>query len=219
MKKSFLLFAPVVRLVVSAVLAIPVLGGALAHAQLQPQLSYIFPPGGQRGTTVDVKVRGRSLVGATKVHISGKGVTGTLKSAEREKVDPKQAVRLDVARYPDVASIEVIVDADADVGERDLRIVTPGGVSNRFRFFVGQVPEVNEVEPNSTMEEAQVLPSLPALVNGQSFQADRDFFRFQAKAGETLVFDLYGQKIVPYIADGVPGWYQPSLTLYDAQGR
>jgi hypothetical protein len=24
---------------------------------------------------------------------------------------------------------------------------------------------------------------------------------------------------VPYIADGVPGWYQPSLTLYDAQGR
>ena len=219
MKKPFQPFAPVARFVVTAVLAIPVLGGASAHAQLQPQVSYILPAGGQRGTTVDVKVRGRSLAGATKVHVSGGGVTGTVKSAEREKADPKRPVRLDVARYPDVAHIEVTVDPDAEVGERDLRVVTPGGVSNRFRFFVGQVPEVNEVDPNSTMEEAQVLPELPVLVNGQSFQGDRDFFRFQAKAGETLVLDLYGQKIVPYIADGVPGWYQPTLTLYDAQGR
>ncbi len=78
---------------------------------------------------------------------------------------------------------------------------------------------VNKVEPNSTMEEPQVLPALPVVINGQSAQGDRDIYRFQAKEGEVLVFDLYGQKIVPYIADGVPGWYQPSLTVYDAQGR
>lgn len=206
-------------LAVSAVLAACVFAAGPAHAQLQPQISYVLPPGGQRGTTVEVKVRGRFLVGATKVHISGAGVTGAIKSAEREKADPKQPVRLDVSRYPDVARVEVEMAPDAEIGERDLRIITPGGVSNRFRFFVGQVPEVNELEPNSTLESAQVLPALPVLVNGQSFQADRDFFRFQAKAGETLVFDLYGERIVPYIADGVPGWYQASLTVYDAQGR
>ena len=213
MKESFR------RLVVSAFLAIPALGGTSAYAQLQPQISYILPPGGQRGTTVDVKVRGRSLLGATRVYISGKGVSGNVKTAERPTGDKTQPVRLDVASNPDMAYIEVTVAPDAELGEHDLRMITAGGVSNRFRFFVGQVPEVNEVEPNSTLPEAQVLPSLPVLVNGQTFQADRDIFRFQAKAGETLVFDLYGQKIVPYIADGVPGWYQPSLTLYDAQGR
>ena len=219
MKEPLRRWTPLVRLAVSLVLALPLWGGSLAYAQLQPQISYIFPPGGQRGTTVEVKVRGRNLVGATQLHLSGKGVAGAVTSAEQQKADPKQPVRLDVARYPDVASIAVTVAADAEVGEHDLRIITPGGVSNRFRFFVGEVPEVNEVEPNSSLAECQVLPALPVVVNGQSFQADRDFFRFQAKAGETLVFDLYGQKIVPYIADGVPGWYQPSLTLYDAQGR
>jgi hypothetical protein len=113
----------------------------------------------------------------------------------------------------------VTLTSDAAVGERDLRLISPGGVSNRFRFYVGQVPELREVEPNSLKEEAQVLESLPMLVNGQAFQADRDIFRFKAKAGETLVLDLHGQKILPYIADGVPGWFQPAMTLYDSQGK
>lgn len=184
MKEPLRRWTPLVRLAVSLVLALPLWGGSLAYAQLQPQISYIFPPGGQRGTTVEVKVRGRNLVGATQLHLSGKGVAGAVTSAEQQKADPKQPVRLDVARYPDVASIAVTVAADAEVGEHDLRIITPGGVSNRFRFFVGEVPEVNEVEPNSSLAECQVLPALPVVVNGQSFQADRDFFRFQAKAGK-----------------------------------
>ena len=105
------------------------------------------------------------------------------------------------------------------MGVRDLRLTTPGGISNRFRFYVGQIPEINEVEPNSLKEEAQVLESMPMLVNGQIFQADRDIFRFKARAGQTLVFDLHAQRIVPFIADGVPGWFQSSLTLYDSQGN
>ena len=191
----------------------------MLFAQAQPQISYIFPPGGQRGTTADVKVRGRFLLTATDIHVSGNGVRGKIISAEQPAADKKQPRRLDVAANPDQATIQVMIDADAEIGEHDLRIVTPGGVSNRFRFYVSQVPEVNEVEPNSTFEQAQDLPALPVVVNGQAFQGDRDIFRFKAKAGETLVLDAYGQRIVPYIADGVPGWFQPTLTLYDAQGR
>lgn len=219
MKTSVPLSAHLARRVLPALAALACLSAPAALAQLQPQISYIFPAGGQRGTTVDVKVHGRSLVGATQIHISGTGVTGVVKSAGKDVADKKQPVRLDVAKNPDAAVLEVTIASDAEPGERDLRMITPGGVSNRFRFYVGQVPEVNEVEPNSTFDTAQVLPPLPVLVNGQSAQGDRDIFRFQAKAGQTLVLDLYGQKIVPYIADGVPGWYQPSLTLYDGQGR
>ncbi len=219
MKEPLRSFAAAMRLVVSAILASLMLGGAAAHAQSQPQISYIFPAGGQRGTAVDVNVRGRFLMGATGIHISGKGVTGKVVSTEQPKADKKQPRRLDVAANPDLAHVQVTVDADAELGERDLRVITPGGVSNRWRFYVGQVPEVNEVEPNSTLEEAQALVSLPVVVNGQISQGDRDIFRFKAKAGETLVLDVYAQKILPYIADGVPGWFQPTLTLYDAQGR
>jgi hypothetical protein len=191
----------------------------LASAQTsQPQIAHIFPAGGQRGTTVELSVRGRHLVGATEVRVSGEGVTGKVLSVEHKEPEKKKK-RLDAADNPDTAQVEVTLTSDAAVGERDLRLISPGGVSNRFRFYVGQVPELREVEPNSLKEEAQVLESLPMLVNGQAFQADRDIFRFKAKAGETLVLDLHGQKILPYIADGVPGWFQPAMTLYDSQGK
>ncbi len=219
MKEPYRLFALVVRLVVPAVLALPVFGWSLANAQTtQPHIAYIFPAGGQKGTTVELSVRGRHLVGATAVRISGQRATGKVVSVEHKEPKKKKR-RLDAADNPDTAHIEVTLDADAEPGERDLRLISPGGVSNRFRFYVGQVPELSEVEPNSLKEEAQVLQSLPMLVNGQAFQADRDFFRFPAKAGHTLVFDLYAQRILPYIADGVPGWFQASLTLYDSQGK
>ncbi len=99
-------------------------------------------------------------------------------------------------------------------------------MSNGFHFFVGQLPEVNEVEPNDDFAKAQTLPALPVLVNGQINRqvngqpaADKDFFRFEAKAGQTLVFTVDARAILPYMADAVPGWLQAVLTLYDANGK
>jgi len=218
MKKLFCDVVSGMSLVVAAILASLFFGSA-AQAQSQPQIAYLFPAGGQRGTTVNVAVRGRFLIGATAVYISGGGATGKILSGEKAVADKKKPRRLDVAANPDLAHIEITLDADAEVGERDLRLVTPGGVSNRFRFYVSQFPEVNEVEPNSTLEQAQELPALPVVVNGQISQGDRDIFRFKATAGQNLVLDVYGQRILPFIADAVPGWFQPTLTLYDAHGR
>jgi hypothetical protein len=220
MKNTNRLLALVSRLALPAVLAFPVWGWSSANAQTtQPHIAYILPAGGQRGTTVQVGVRGRNLTGATEVRVSGEGVTGKVLAVEQPDAGKKTAKRLDAADNPDLAAIEVTLAPDAKVGERELRLISPGGASNLFRFFVGQVPELNEVEPNSLPEQAQVLPSLPVVVNGQTFQADRDFFRFKAKAGQMLVLELCAQKILPYIADGVPGWFQATLTLYDSQGK
>ncbi|MCY2986442.1 MAG: hypothetical protein NTY19_01015 [Planctomycetota bacterium] len=176
MKKMFPRLTLVVRVVVPAVLAIFVLGLSSANAQLKPLSAYMLPAGGQRGTTVKVDVYGRYLVGATGAHVSGGGATAKVVSAEQPGKNAKLPQRLDAAKYSDLAHVEVTLAPDAKPGERDLRVVTPGGVSNRLRFYVGQVPEVNEVEPNSTKETAQVLESIPVVVNGQIFQADRDFF-------------------------------------------
>jgi len=115
----------------------------------------------------------------------------------------------------------VTIAPDAEPGARDLWIITPKGPSNRFKFVVGQVPEVNEVDDNSENDKfdtAQSLESLPILVNGQIDQGDRDIYRFAAKAGQTFVCEVQGQSILPYIADAVPGWLQASLALYDSAG-
>jgi len=167
-------------------------------------IKYVFPQGGQRGQTFDAIVSGTDLLGANAVRVTGAGVTANV-----TKVENPTTVRISVAIAP-----------DAEVGERDIRVITPaGGASSRFRFFVGDLPEINETEPNSLESQTQPLESLPILVNGQVLDSDRDIFRFTAKAGQTLVCEVHARKLFPYISDAVPGWLQACLTLYDANGK
>lgn len=189
--------------------------------EYDPHITYAFPAGGQRGTTVETMIRGRGLEGASEARVSGGGVTVKILAIEEPSTELKQrsANRQDQSENPNVVRISVEVAADAELGQRDLRLITPKGVTNRFRFVVGQLAEIKEVEPNSLPGEVQALENLPVLVNGQVFQGDRDFFRFTAKAGQKIVCDLHGRKLLPYIADAVPGWLQASLTLYDDAGK
>lgn len=171
-----------------------------------PRVGWLFPAGAQRGKTVEITLGGTDLAGAKAVRVTGKGVEGKVTEAVNDK---KKTLTL-----------AVTVAADAELGQRDLYVETPAGVSNGFHFFVGQLPEVNEVEPNNDPAKAQALPALPVLVNGQiDGSSDKDFFRFEAKAGQTLVFAVDARAILPYMADAVPGWLQVVLTLYDAQGK
>jgi len=169
----------------------------------QPLLSHVFPAGAQRGKTIEATVFGTNLPGASAVRITGPGVAAKVLQAEK----------------PDAVRIAVTIAPDADLGERDLRVLTAGGVSNRCRFMVGELPEVNEVEPNNEKTQAQQLPALPVLVNGQLLDTDRDYFRFAAKGGQMLVCALQGRSLLPYIPDAVPGWLDACLTVYDSDGR
>lgn len=175
----------------------------------QPFIAYVFPAGVRCGESVEATISGTNLAPpgdlkeSQRVTVSGAGVTARLLSA---KDNTQLRVRIEA-------------DASAEPGERELRIVSPGGASNRFRFFVGELPEVIESEPNSEKTQPQVLPRLPVVINGQIQEADRDFFRFHARAGEKLVLEVQARRILPFIADGVPGWFDPCLTVYDATGR
>ena len=189
--------------------------------QPKPVINYLFPAGGQRGQTCEVIVGGTNLAsgagfvsstnpagnvapeGAGTIRITGRGVT-----AHRVQATNLNSVRLAVTIAP-----------DAEPGEREIRFVTRGGASNRYRFAVGDLPEVNEAEPNSEKNQAQRLESLPVLINGQVLQGDRDYFRFTAQAGRTVVLEVQARALLPYIADAVPGWFDACLTLYNAAGK
>jgi hypothetical protein len=184
----------------------------LAASDTPAHVGWLFPAGAQRGKTLEVTLGGTDLAGVKAVRITGKGVQAQVTEAVTDK---NKTLKLAVS-----------VAADADLGERDLYVETPAGMSNGFHFFVGQLPEVNEVEPDDDFATAQTLPALPVLVNGQINRtlngqpaADKDFFRFQARAGQTLVFTVDARAILPYMADAVPGWLQAVLTLYDAHGK
>jgi hypothetical protein len=131
--------------------------------------------------------------------------------------------------------VEVTVAPSAEPGEREIRLVTLRGVSNPLPFYVGQVPEVSK-KPMITAiqqvlgkeasalrrrapgdEEEQV--SIPCTVNGQMASSEVHRYRFEARKGQRLVISTLGRQLVPFIADAVPGWFQPVLALYDADGK
>jgi hypothetical protein len=147
----------------------------------------------------------------------------------------------------DSVTLEVTLAADAAPGRRELRLETPRGLSNPLAFFVGQLPEFVEQESELAFEqdgfregrvryapETESSITLPVVVNGQIiprepyalwFSSARftpgatDRFRFTARQGQQLVITASARGILPYLADAVPGWFQATLALYDAQGR
>ncbi|MEI7732574.1 MAG: PPC domain-containing protein [Verrucomicrobiota bacterium] len=132
--------------------------------------------------------------------------------------------------------LEVTIDANAPPGERELRLVTlRGGPSNPLVFHVGQVPEVCR-KPMLTAafqvlgkedlalrkrpeEEAEVRITVPCTMNGQIASGEVNRYRFEARKGQRLVISTQGRQLMPYIADAVPGWFQPVLALQDASGK
>ena len=173
-------------------------------AQVQPPfLTSIFPGGGQRGKTVTLTVYGRDLQHITSASVTGRGVTAKVIGTNKA----------------DRAQVEITLAPDAEVHEQDIRVLNAAGPSNRWRFLVGDIPETNETEPNDTLDQTQKLASLPIVINGQTFAGDRDYYRFEATAGQTIVLSVQARSLLPYIGDAVPGWCDAVLTLYDNLGK
>ncbi|MCX8035679.1 MAG: PPC domain-containing protein [Candidatus Sumerlaeia bacterium] len=152
---------------------------------------------------------------------------------------PRQKRQMN-AQIAEMVLIEVTIAPDAAPGQRELRLETGQGLTNPMVFEVGQLPEVSELEPNDPGSLQQMpgnlyaqktgkapqlsLPkppplTLPVLLNGQIMPGDVDRFSFFARKGQRLVMQASARRLIPYLADAVPGWFQATLTLYDARGN
>jgi len=135
----------------------------------------------------------------------------------------------------DLVFLEVTIAADAAPGRRELRLVTPSGISNPLAFQVGQFPETTR-KPMLTApfqvlgkeelslrkrpeEEVVVKVAPPCTMNGQIASGEVNRYRFAARKGQRLVVSALARELIPFLADAVPGWFQPVLALYDASGR
>jgi hypothetical protein len=141
-----------------------------------------------------------------------------------ERLEEFQQRRNDEKRQLNPAIEETVVlqmkiDAAAAPGRREVRLKTATGVSNPMGFYVDRYPEKSEKEPNDAKAGDAITDSLPVVLNGQIMPGDVDRFRFDAKKGDKLVMAVLARRLVPYLADAVPGWFQATLTLYDANNR
>ena len=68
-------------------------------------------------------------------------------------------------------------------------------------------------------EEEEMRITVPCTMNGQIAAGEVNRYRFQASKGQRLVISAKARELVPYVADGVPGWFQAVLRLRDANGK
>ncbi len=230
-------------------------------------IGYVYPAGGQQGTTFQVRIGGQRTDGAYGATVSGEGVDakqvdylGSIpnqmvsimkqqakmlkkpKDADEQRIFDRIQMRTrEYERRPANRSIavksiiEVTIDVNAEPGEREIRIMTPKGLSNPLPFHVSQIQEVSR-KPMLTAKE-QILGNeqtalrkrpddeieetitVPCVMNGQIASGEVNRYRFKAGKGQKLVITTLARQLIPYIADAVPGWFQPVLTLHNADGK
>jgi hypothetical protein len=134
-------------------------------------------------------------------------------------------------------TVEIALASDAEVGQRELRVATGNGLSNPLVFDVGWLREVRKREsrsggelkpgqrprdlrtPHAVPPEPEMNVTLPVMLNGQIMQGGVDRYRFVAHRGEQIVVIVAARRLIPYLADAVPGWFQAKVSIYDPQGN
>ena len=115
--------------------------------------------------------------------------------------------------------IAVNIAPDAPPGDRELRLVTPSGLSNPLRFQVGTLPELRAEQVGSSGDLGMAAVDTPVVLNGQILPGAVERYRLRAHQGQKLLIRCQARALIPYLADAVPGWFQARLTLYDPQGQ
>lgn len=180
-----------------------------------PSVSYIFPAGGQRGTTVDFKVGGHYLHGTAPFQMLGSGVTAgdTVRETNtvwfEGPVIPQPASQ-QAENYPRDHAGQVKIASNAPVGARHWRVWTSQGATPAMKFVIGDLPEIVEKETDGPPIPVEV--TLPVTINGRIFpREDVDIWAFHAKAGETISCEVVAKEL------GSP--LEARLGVTDSAGR
>src|SRR5258708_3113838 len=131
------------------------------------------------------------LNGATKIIFAHPGVSAQVISSNQSLLRAK-----------------VNIAPEAEARSSEFRLITSQGTALGI-FNIGTVAEVDEVEPNDDTAKAQRI-LIPALINGTAGPDDADYFRFEARRGQTVVFDINAARSGSAL--------DPALTLLDESG-
>lgn len=180
-----------------------------------PGAAYVFPAGGQRGTTVDVRIGGHFLYEKAELTLIGSGVT-TGSHVERTKtlwlegpVIPQPASQ-QKEDYPKDYSVQFKITADAPQGPCFWYCSTSQGITPGMKFVVGDLPEVIEDELNGNRAATSV--TLPVTINGRIFpREDVDDWSFAAKKGQVITCEVNAARL----GSGLDS----RLEVLDPQGR
>jgi len=165
-----------------------------------PEVRYLFPPGGERGQTIELTAAGKFPKWPVTCSVDRPGLV----------VQPQEKSGI----------LSVRVAADAATGVYWVRLSDDSGAAAPQPFVVGTLPELAEVEPNDTLATAQPsgndsAPARAVVVNGRLNKGgDVDLYAVLAEAGQTLVADLDAHALLGSPIDTVLQLVSPAGFVY-----
>ena len=173
---------------------------AALPAVAAPRITSIYPAGAMRGTSIEITIQGTGLKDLKHTLLQGAGVSIALLPGTD---DTSRKAMLTVSR-------------DAAPGRREVRFADERDASNVRIISIGQVPEVNEVEPNNTPGKVTLQP-LPICFNGRlSEGSDRDGFKVRLRKGQVVLIEVEGLRVLANIYES---WLKGFLEVTDSAGR
>jgi len=161
----------------------------------RPELARIDPRGIQRGVETRLKLVGSNLATLTNLKLHHSKLSGELLSELEPEAGQTWA--------------KILAASDLARGSYEISVEGPGGESGKLNLYVDDLPQVLDTKSNA---ETNLVVTLPVKIWGALDPAgDSDAFAFEARAGQTILFDL-AAKSLDSKANGV-------LTLSDATGK
>ncbi|HKA07893.1 MAG TPA: hypothetical protein VKD71_11595, partial [Gemmataceae bacterium] len=182
--------------ILSSLCSLCLCGSSLADP---PEAKYLFPAGGQRGTSVKFHAGGLYLNKSCSLEMIGRGVEASpiVKRVDSPWFDgpvlplPESQRQED---YPRAMVGKVKIAADAPTGDRYVLLRTSQGITGPLRFVVGELPEV--VEDELPGEPIPVAVAAPVTINGRIFpHEDIDVWSVKLKKGQVLTASVDATRI------------------------
>lgn len=152
--------------------------------------------------------------GAYRVLVTGRGVTGEVVGAAPPSV---LSAPMTPSRSHTKIKVRFTAAADAPLGPREVRLLTPNGPSSTGQIVVVRDPIVREAKANDSMKEAQAV-TLPATLCGAiEARQDVDYYKFTVREGEALTFHVYCQRLLNKLT-AITINSAPMITLRNAAG-
>ncbi len=155
----------------------------------KPEIASLEPRGIQRGITTKIKLTGTNLAELIEVKFPANKFLVELLTEPAAKTN--------------MAWISVTATNTLTRGDYEFFVVNKSGESKRVKLYVDDIPQLSESSAKIA-GAAYELNVLPVAFWGTIAQAGEiDQFHFEAKAGQTMLFDLAVKKLGSRMTNGV----------------
>jgi len=158
-----------------------------------PRIDFVFPPVTTLGEPLKLEMFGVGLPGGVPANLPGRSAQDNTTALETITIDARPGDPAHPATMR--TGRRLLAPRDTAATLIDLVADVPGGPQLLPPAVVAPSPAIIESEPNDKPAAAQSV-TFPATLAGRFYpRGDRDWFTFEAKAGDTIVFDLISNRL------------------------